>query len=564
MRTTRSKEESMAQKIAIFDTTLRDGEQAPGYSMDLEEKLRFARQLETLGVDVIEAGFAIASLGDFASVQAIASTVKESTIASLARALPKDIDCAWEAVKTASKPRIHTFIATSDLHLEYKLKMSREQAYEQALKMVRYARNLCPEVEFSAEDATRSDRDYLCRIVEGAITAGATIINIPDTVGYSMPEEFGNLITHLMHHVPNIDKAIVSVHCHNDLGLAVANSLAGLRAGAQQVECTVCGIGERAGNAAVEELVMAMRTRSDLYDYSYKLNTQELYRTSRLLSSITGVAIAPNKAIVGANAFAHESGIHQHGMMAHAQTYEIMTPESIGLKKTTMVLGKHSGQHAFKKRMEDLGYTLSPQMATKLFADFKSVADKKKEITDRDLIALMESGTHAAPQLFELDNFVVNSGNNMTATACVTLRREGRKMQAVEMATGPVYACFKAVERIIKHSYVLEDYQLRAVTEHRDALGEVLVKISDNHGVYRGRGVSTDVIEASLQSLLSAVNRMIEVAESNEKRVAESDNSGGWKAKEWVQLSQEALARDMKISGTVEEDVNKELLHGRL
>lgn len=551
----------MAEHITFFDTTLRDGEQAPGYSMNLEEKLRFAKQLEALRVDVIEAGFAIASPGDFASVQAIASAVKNSTIASLARALEKDINCAWDAVKMAERPRIHTFIATSDLHLQYKLKMSRDNAYEQAVAMVKHARNLCPEVEFSPEDATRSDWDYLCRVVEGVIDAGAQVVNIPDTVGYSMPQEFGDLIAYLMNHVSNIDKAILSVHCHNDLGLAVANSLAGISAGARQAECTVCGIGERAGNAAVEELVMAMRTRKDLYDFTYNLKTEELYKTSRLLSSITGVAIAPNKAIVGANAFAHESGIHQHGMMAHAQTYEIMTPESIGLKKTTMVLGKHSGQHAFVKRMEELGYTLTAEMASKLFADFKNVADKKKEITDRDLIALMESGTHAAPQIYELDNFVVNSGNNMTTTACVTLQRDGKKMQAVEMATGPVYACYKAVEKIIKHSYVLEDYQLRAVTEHRDALGEVLVKISDNHGVYRGRGVSTDIIEASMQSLLAAVNRMIEVSESNVEKLEESDHSAGRKAKEWIPLSEEARSRDMKLSGTIDEDVTKELYH---
>ena len=553
----------MAEHIAIFDTTLRDGEQAPGYSMNLEEKLRFARQLEALGVDVIEAGFAIASPGDFASVQAIASAVRECTVASLSRALRKDIDCAWDAVKGAARPRIHTFIASSDLHLEYKLKMSRQQAYEQAVSMVRHARNLCDDIEFSPEDAARSDRDFLCRLVEGVIDAGARVINVPDTVGYSMPQEFGELISYLMHHVPNIDKAILSVHCHNDLGLAVANTLAGLKAGARQAECTVCGIGERAGNAAVEELVMAIRTRRDLYDFDYCLKTEELYKTSRLLSSITGVAIAPNKAVVGANAFAHESGIHQHGMMANAKTYEIMTPESIGLKKTTMVLGKHSGQHAFVKRMEDLGYSLSAEMAAKLFADFKNVADKKKEITDRDLVALMESGTHAAPKIYELDNFVVNSGNNMTATACVTLKRDGKRIQAVEMATGPVYACFKAVERIIKHSYVLEDYQLRAVTEHRDALGEVLVKISDNHGVYRGRGVSTDVIEASMQSLLAAVNRMIEVAERAHQEAESGDQSAGRKAKEWVPLSEEARSRDMKITGTVEGDVTKETLHAR-
>ena len=540
----------MSKQIAIFDTTLRDGEQAPGYSMNLDEKVRFARQLESLKVDVIEAGFAIASPGDFASVQAIANTVKGATVASLARALPKDIDYAWEALKGAASPRIHTFIATSDLHLEYKLKKSHEAVYEQAIEMVRYARNLAPEVEFSAEDATRSDRDYLCRVVEGVIKAGATIINIPDTVGYTMPEEYFSLIQYLMNNVPNIDKAIISVHCHNDLGMAVANSLAGVQGGARQVECAVCGIGERAGNAALEELVMALRTRSDLLDYTYNLDTTQLYKTSRLLSSITGVAISPNKAIVGANAFAHESGIHQHGMLAHAQTYEIMTPESIGLKKTKMVLGKHSGQHAFTRRMEELGYFLDEEMTNKLFADFKNLADKKKEIEDRDLIALMESGTHAAPKIYELDNFVVNSGNNMTATACVTLVRDGRKMQSVEMATGPVYACYKAVEKIINYSFVLEDYQLRAVTEHRDALGEVLVKISDNRGVYRGRGVSTDVIEASLQSLLAAVNRMIEARDDDSEKV------------EWDQLSEEMLARDMKVSGTVKEDVSKEYKNG--
>jgi len=548
----------MAEKIWIFDTTLRDGEQAPGYSMNLEEKLRFAKQLELLGVDVIEAGFAIASPGDFAAVEAIAGTVRNCTVASLSRALRKDIDCAWAAVCKAERPRIHTFLATSDLHLEYKLKMNRERAYEQAADMVRHARSLCPEVEFSAEDASRTDLDYLCRVVEAVIDAGARIVNIPDTVGYSTPHEYGEIIASLRNRVPNIDKAILSVHCHNDLGLAVANSLAGIASGARQVECTVCGIGERAGNAAVEELAMAIRTRPDNFDFTYALHTEELYKTSRLLSSITGVAIAPNKAIVGANAFAHESGIHQHGMMANARTYEIMTPESIGLKKTTMVLGKHSGQHAFAKRMEELGYILDSAMESKLFADFKNVADKKKEITDRDLIALMESGTHAAPKIYELDTFVVNSGNNMTATACVTLVREGKRMQAVEMGTGPVYACFKAVERIIRHSYVLEDYQLRAVTEHRDALGEVLVKISDDNGVYRGRGVSTDVIEASLQSLLSAVNRMIEVAESSQALSSEAC-TGGRKAKEWGSLSDEALARDMKmVSGTVKEEVIKE------
>ncbi len=544
----------MAKGITIFDTTLRDGEQAPGYSMNLEQKVRFAKQLELLKVDVIEAGFAIASPGDFEAVQTIASVIKESTVASLSRALTKDIDRAWEAVKGAKKPRIHTFIATSALHLQYKLKMSEQGAYNQAISMVKYARNLSPEVEFSAEDATRSDRDYLCRIIEGVIHSGATIINIPDTVGYTTPDEFGSLISYIMNNVPNIDKANLAVHCHNDLGLAVANTLAGLKAGATQAECTVLGIGERAGNASVEELVMAIRTRNEVYDFSYNLDTTQLYNTARLLSTITTVPISPNKAIVGANAFAHESGIHQHGMLANSLTYEIMTPSSIGLKKTTMVLGKHSGQHAFNHRMNELGYTLDATLSAKLFADFKNIADKKKEITDRDLIALMESGTQSGPQIYELDNFVVNSGNLMTATACVTLRRNNKKIQAVEMATGPVYACYKAVERIIKHSYALEDYQLRAVTEHRDALGEVLVKISDAHGVYRGRGISTDVIEASLLSLISAVNRMIEVSETHSDEIDTTLNAGKT-AKEWISLSEEELSKDMKVSGTIQQEI---------
>ncbi|MFA6840920.1 MAG: 2-isopropylmalate synthase, partial [Sphaerochaetaceae bacterium] len=378
--------------------------------------------------------------------------------------------------------------------------------------MVAYARNLCPEVEFSAEDAFRSDLDYLCKVVEAVIDAGATIVNLPDTVGYATPLEFGNMIATVMNKVPNIDKAIISVHCHDDLGLAVANSLAGVAAGARQIEGTVCGIGERAGNASLEELAMAIRTRPDVYPYHYNLNTEEIYRTARLLSSITGVKIAPNKAIVGANAFAHESGIHQHGMMANARTYEIMTPESVGIKKTSLVLGKHSGQHAFEKRMEELGYTLDADQISKLFSEFKNVADRKKTVTDRDLVALVESGSAISQgqDTWALDNFVVNSGNLMTSTACVTLRKGDKKYQEVASGTGPVYSALRAVEKIIKHPFSLEDYQLQAVTEHRDALGEVLVKISDGNGFYRGRGVSTDVIEASILSCLAAVNRMLD------------------------------------------------------
>ena len=334
----------MAERIYIFDTTLRDGEQAPGYSMNLEEKIRVARQLETLGVDIIEAGFAISSPGDFESVEAIAKSVDNVTVASLARALEKDIDAAWNAVKKANRPRIHVFLATSDLHLQYKLRMSREEALDRIQKQVRYARNLCPDIEFSLEDATRTDLDYMCRVVEEAIKEGATTINLPDTVGYASPGDITEMVTAVRNRVPNIDKAIISMHCHDDLGLATANTLAGVRAGARQIECTLCGIGERAGNTALEEVVMAMKTRPDLYDTETRINTEELCRSARLLSSITGVRIFPSKAIVGDNAFAHESGIHQHGMMANSKTYEIMTPESVGVVKTNYVLGKHSGQ----------------------------------------------------------------------------------------------------------------------------------------------------------------------------------------------------------------------------
>lgn len=499
-------------RIYFFDTTLRDGEQAPGYSMNLDEKIRMALQLESLGVDVLEAGFAIASPGDFESVHTIASTLKETTIASLSRALEKDIDAAWEAVKPAKRPRIHTFLATSDLHLKYKLKMSREEALEQAVAMVRYARSKAPEVEFSAEDATRTDLAYLCEVVEAVIAAGATIINLPDTVGYAVPEDMTKMVSTVMHTVSNIDKAIIAVHCHNDLGLAVANSLAGLKAGARQVEGTIGGIGERAGNAALEEVAMAIRTRGDSLPFTYELKTEEISKSARILAQITGIKPHPSKAIVGRNAFAHESGIHQHGMMANSLTYEIMTPESVGVRDTSFVLGKHSGMHAFTKRLAELGYTKTKEETAALFADFKKLADRKKTVGDRDIIALVESASQSSPVVWELDNFVVNSGNLMTSTACVTLIKDGKKYQEVARGTGPVYASLRAVEKIIRHPFSLEDYNLQAVTEHRDALGEVFVKLNDGNGVYRGRGVSTDVIEASILSCLAAVNRMLDEA----------------------------------------------------
>ena len=500
--------------IQIFDTTLRDGEQAPGYSMNNDEKVRMALQLETLGVDVMEAGFAAASPGDFKSVKAIADTVKASSVCSLSRALEKDIEASAAAIGGAARPRIHTFIATSDLHLKYKLRISRADCLRQIRHAVSYARKLCGEVEFSAEDASRTDIDFLCKAFETAIAAGATVVNIPDTVGYSTPDEFGTLVATVMNRVKGIGNATVSTHCHDDLGLAVANSLAGIRAGARQVECTICGIGERAGNAALEEVVMGLRTRRDAYGgLATRIRTEEIARSAHLLSTITGVRIAPGKAIIGANAFAHESGIHQHGVMSKAETYEIMTPASVGMKQTELVLGKHSGQHALETRLKDLGYDLDEGRMADVFAAFKALADRKKQITDRDLVALAESrvaARSANAKEWKLDSFVVNSGNHMSATAQIALVRGKRRVQDAAMGTGPIYAAFRAVEKIIRHRFTLEDYRIEAVTERRDALGEVLVKISDARGTYRGRGVSTDVIEGSILALLVAVNRMME------------------------------------------------------
>lgn len=502
----------MKDTVRIFDTTLRDGEQAPGYSMNIEEKVRMAHQLEALGVDVIEAGFAIASPGDFASVQAIAAAVKTPVVASLCRALRKDIDAAHAAVKGAARPRIHTFLATSDLHLGCKLKMTREQALARAVDSVAYARSLCDDVEFSLEDASRTDRDYMCRVVEAVIAAGATTVNLPDTVGYATPAEIHDMVANVMNRVPNIDRAVVSMHCHNDLGLAVANTLAGIAAGARQAECCVCGIGERAGNAALEEIVMNLRTRRDAYGLDCPVRTEEIARTAQLLSKITGVKISPSQPIVGANAFAHESGIHQHGVMANARTYEIMTPASVGVKKTALVLGKHSGQHAFAERLAELGYNLGKAAEDRLFAQFKVLADRKKTIEDRDLVALVETAQarRAGAHDWALKNYVITSGNEMYSTACVTLVRDGRTVTESAFGTGPVFAAVRAVEKVVHHPFSLQDYQIQAVTERRDALGEVLVKISDATGTYRGRGVSTDIIEGSILSTLDAVNKMLD------------------------------------------------------
>ena len=493
--------------IKIFDTTLRDGEQSPGCSMNLQEKIEVAKQLEKLGVDVIEAGFAIASPGDFVSVKTIAETVKNATVASLSRALKKDIDRAYEAVKSAVSPRIHTFLATSPIHMEYKLKMKPEDVLKQAEEMVRYAKSLCSDVEFSAEDASRSEPEFLCRVFEAVIKAGATCINVPDTVGYAMPEEFFELVRDVKENVRGIEKVDLSVHCHNDLGLGVANTLAAIRAGATQAECTINGIGERAGNAALEEIVMGLSTRQDLYGYTTNINTKQIYNASRLISAITGVSVQPNKAIVGANAFAHEAGIHQHGVLANKATYEIMTPESIGLPENVIVLGKHSGKHAFAERLKTLGYALDDTHIEAAFEKFKELADRKKDVSDLDLRALVEVDTFDIPNEYEFDTFVINSGNRMTATAVVKLQHEGNTLEEAATGDGPVDAAFNAVERCIGESFTLEDYIVRSVTGGKDAQGEVIVKLDKNGKKARGRGLSTDVVEASVKAYVDAINK---------------------------------------------------------
>lgn len=499
----------MNKQIKIFDTTLRDGEQSPGCTMNLKEKIVLAKQLESLNVDTMEAGFAIASEGDFESVKTIAKTIKNSTVASLSRALEKDIDRAWEAVQYANYPRIHTFLATSDIHLEHKLRMTREEALDRAYHMVKYAKNYCSDIEFSAEDASRTDLDFLVKIVEAVIKAGATTVNIPDTVGYTTPDEFHKIISHLKNSVNGIDKIDISVHCHNDLGLGVANSLAAIKAGATQVECTVNGIGERAGNAALEEIVMALNTRNDFFKASTRINTKEIMRTSNLLSSITGVSVQPNKAIVGENAFAHESGIHQHGMLAERSTYEIMTPESIGLSTSKMVLGKHSGRHAFEDRLKTLGYDLSKEDLDFAFSEFKSLVDKKKNVYDKDLEAIVTKKSISVPQIYSLKDFSINSSFESPSTATVALKFEDQIKEATSSGDGSIDAAYNAINKILNMEFVLEDYSLNSVTEGEDSQGETVVRVCKDGESYTGRGLNTDIIASSIEAYVNAINKMI-------------------------------------------------------
>jgi 2-isopropylmalate synthase len=497
--------------VYIFDTTLRDGEQTPGVNLNKIEKLEIAKQLEKLGVDVIEVGFPVTSSGDFEAVKLIAQSIKGPVITALARAVKSDIDTAWEAIKYSEKPRIHTFIATSEIHMKYKLNMTREEVLNKAAEMVAYAKGLCRDIEFSPEDATRTDVEFLYSIIETVIDAGVTVINIPDTVGYSTPKEFGGLIAGIKKNVKNIDRAIISVHCHNDLGLAVANSLMAIENGAAQIECAVNGLGERAGNAALEEVVMGLKTRRDCFGATNHIISENIYNTSLLVKRLTGVDVQHNKAIVGANAFAHESGIHQHGVLNFSGTYEIMTPESIGLNRNSIVLGKHSGNHAFRQRIKDLGFeNISEEAENKAFKKFKELTDRKKEIYDEDIKALINDELLIFKEGYNLQYFHISSDSKPSAVSRVKLTLEDKSFEGEANGDGPVDALFNAIEKALGMDLCLKDYSLKSITHGRDAMGEVLVRIENQDKIYTGRAVSTDVIEASAKAYVNAINKILE------------------------------------------------------
>ncbi|MXW22998.1 MAG: 2-isopropylmalate synthase [Candidatus Dadabacteria bacterium] len=494
--------------IHIFDTTLRDGEQAPGCSMTSGEKLRVAYQLERLGVDIIEAGFPISSEEDFQSVKKIAQRIKGCQIAGLCRANLKDIDRGWEAVQHSESPRIHTFIATSEIHLKYKLRKTRDQVLEMISGAVKHARNYTDNVEFSCEDATRTDIDYLCTAVDVAVRSGATTINIPDTVGYTIPEEFAYIIHTLVKNVPNLDDVILSVHCHNDLGLAVANSHAAISEGARQVECTINGLGERAGNASLEEIVMGLSVRSDKKPYTFGINTTQIYPTSRLVSQVTGVNVQPNKAIVGANAFAHEAGIHQDGVLKESITYEIMTPQEVGIPSNQIVLGKHSGRHAFRDRLEEYGYVLEQEAFENAFTKFKALADKKKYVFDEDIEALINQEFLRSSDYYEFTAASYSGGTDTSPEASVTIMAGGEEISVSETGSGPVDAIFKAVKKATGLDPRLESFSVSSITGGTDAQGEVTVRIWDEGVISQGQGVDTDISVASAKAFVSALNRL--------------------------------------------------------
>jgi len=497
-------------KIVIFDTTLRDGEQAAGATLNKEEKLEIARRLEKLGVDVIEAGFPISSPGDFKAVQLISKNIKNSTVCALARAHPDDIDKAWEAIKDARKPRIHTFISASEIHMVHQLKKSRRQVLDLVKKMVTHAKSYTDDIEFSPMDASRAEKEFIYEVLEAAIESGATTVNIPDTVGYAIPGEFGGLIEGIKNNVRNIDKAVISVHCHDDLGLSVANSLEAVRRGARQVECTINGIGERAGNASLEEVVMAVKTRRDLFGLETGINTEQIYKTSRLVSELTGFAVQPNKAIVGKNAFRHQSGIHQDGVIKMPITYEIMDPKTVGVTASSLVMGKLSGRHAFKERLAELGYTLGEEDFKRAFTAFKELADKKKDVTDSDIESIIAEEMRTITEVYHLERIQVTCGDRGIPTAAVNLiGPEGKEIADASLGSGPVDAVYKAINRIVGVENTLTEFAVKSVTEGIDAIGEVLIRIESEGVTYTGRGADTDIIVASAKAYLNALNRLL-------------------------------------------------------
>jgi 2-isopropylmalate synthase len=497
-------------RVIIFDTTLRDGEQAAGGMLNTQEKLEIARQLERLNVDVIEAGFPISSPSDFEAVRLIAKEIRKPVICGLARAHPDDVDRAWEAVKEAAHPRIHVFLSASDIHLVYQLKKSREEILETSREMVARAKKYTDDIEYSPMDASRTEPEYIYQILEAVIDAGATTVNIPDTVGYAIPDEFGNLIAGIIKNVPNINKAIISVHCHNDLGLAVANSLEAVKRGARQVECTINGIGERAGNASLEEIVMTINTRNDLFSLKTNVNTTQIYKASRLVSELTGFVVQPNKAIVGANAFRHQSGIHQDGVIKMPITYEIMDPKTVGIPASSLVLGKLSGRHAFKERLAELGYSLNEAEFNRAFAAFKELADKKKEITDRDIESIIAEELRTASEVYHLDQIQVSCGDRGIPTATVRLiGPDGKVLADAALGTGPVDAVYEAINRIVGVPNELTEFTVQSVTEGIDAIGEVLIRIESEGITYTGRGADTDIIVASAKAYMNALNRLL-------------------------------------------------------
>ena len=498
----------MSEKIIIFDTTLRDGEQSPGTSMNTAEKLQLAIQLEKMGVDVIEAGFPAVSEGDFEAVSEIAQKTKKVQVAALSRTNKNDIDLAWSAVKHTPNHRIHIFIATSDLHMSEKLRMSREQVMQDIVNSVKYSKTYTKNIEFSAEDGTRSDRDFMCKAFEAAIEAGATTINLPDTTGYSTPKEFAELVQYVRSHTPNIHKAVLSVHCHNDLGLATANTLAGIEAGARQAEVTINGIGERAGNTAMEEIVMAFHTRPQLYPFTTNIKTEHISSISRLVSMTTGIIVQPNKAIVGANAFAHEAGIYQHGVLVNPMTYEIMKPQTIGLSTNKLVLGKHSGRHALQQHLREMGYDLDPASLADIFEKFKALSDKKKNIMDEDLEALIQEDVRQITETFSLEYLNVNCGTTVMPMASIKLSIQGRHVQGADYGNGPIDAVFKTIAKLTGSNANLLRFTISALTDGTDALGKVTVRLEEDGLVVLGKGTDADIVTASAKSYLNGLNRL--------------------------------------------------------